>query len=180
MLPQNLQDYIVIIPNVLSPEVCDSIVDEYADSDIWQDAPIVGIGVNKSGRNCQFICITTQGKKETDDIVFRGASKAIKEYKDMFPNVNVQQDSGYDLLRYGEGGLYAEHVDDFITEPRQLSCSISLNDGFLGGEFGFFGSKIKYVAPKGSAIMFPSSFMYPHEILPVTSGTRYSIITWFR
>ena len=32
---------------------------------------------------------------------------------------------------------------------------------------------------KGDAIMFPSNFMYPHEIMPVTQGTRYSIITWF-
>ena len=32
---------------------------------------------------------------------------------------------------------------------------------------------------KADAIMFPSNFMYPHEIMPVTQGTRYSIITWF-
>ena len=29
-------------------------------------------------------------------------------------------------------------------------------------------------------VMFPSTFMYPHEVMPVTKGTRYSIITWFR
>jgi hypothetical protein len=27
--------------------------------------------------------------------------------------------------------------------------------------------------------MFPSNFLYPHSVLPVTEGTRYSIVTWF-
>ncbi len=26
---------------------------------------------------------------------------------------------------------------------------------------------------------FPSNFMYPHGIRPVTQGVRYSIVTWF-
>ena len=38
---------------------------------------------------------------------------------------------------------------------------------------------LKYKLDKGDAIMFPSNFMYPHEIMPVTKGTRYSAITWF-
>ena len=43
----------------------------------------------------------------------------------------------------------------------------------------FFNEKLKYNLKKGSVLMFPSNFMYPHEILEVTKGTRYSIITWF-
>jgi predicted 2-oxoglutarate/Fe(II)-dependent dioxygenase YbiX len=39
--------------------------------------------------------------------------------------------------------------------------------------------QLKYNLKKGSVLMFPSNFMYPHEILEVTKGTRYSIITWF-
>jgi predicted 2-oxoglutarate/Fe(II)-dependent dioxygenase YbiX len=27
-------------------------------------------------------------------------------------------------------------------------------------------------------VLFPSSFMFPHEILEVTSGTRYAVVTW--
>ena len=33
---------------------------------------------------------------------------------------------------------------------------------------------------RGDLVIFPSSFTYPHEVLPVKSGTRYSIITWVR
>ena len=60
-----------------------------------------------------------------------------------------------------------------------MSCSFALNDDYEGGEWGFFDREIIVKAPKGSAVMFPSNFMYPHEIMPVTQGVRYSIITWF-
>ena len=54
------------------------------------------------------------------------------------------------------------------------------DDDFDGGEFSFFNQE-KIINPlKGSAIMFPSNFMFPHEVLPVTKGIRYSMITWFK
>jgi predicted 2-oxoglutarate/Fe(II)-dependent dioxygenase YbiX len=30
----------------------------------------------------------------------------------------------------------------------------------------------------GDLIIFPSIFLYPHKVLPVTKGTRYSYISW--
>ena len=60
-----------------------------------------------------------------------------------------------------------------------ISLSFSLNDDYAGGEFAFFNRETKIKTRPGSVILFPSNFMYPHEIMPVTKGTRYSIITWF-
>ena len=86
---------------------------------------------------------------------------------------------GYILLKYEVNQFYAEHIDFFRDNSRVVSCSFILNDDYEGGEFAFFNRELKYKLKKGSCIMFPSNFMYPHEIMPVTSGTRYSIITWF-
>jgi predicted 2-oxoglutarate/Fe(II)-dependent dioxygenase YbiX len=91
----------------------------------------------------------------------------------------IEQDSGYELLRYKEGQFYIQHTDSFKDCPRAVSCSFALNDDYEGGEFAFFDRELVYNLKKGSCIMFPSNFMYPHEIMPTTSGTRYSIITWF-
>ena len=33
---------------------------------------------------------------------------------------------------------------------------------------------------KGSIVFFPSNFMYPHGIQPITKGTRYSIVSWLQ
>ena len=49
-----------------------------------------------------------------------------------------------------------------------------------GGEISFFDGEVKPNLKKGDLLIFPSSFTYPHEVLPVKSGTRYSIITWIR
>ena len=32
----------------------------------------------------------------------------------------------------------------------------------------------------GSIVFFPSNFMYPHSIEPITKGTRYSIVAWLQ
>jgi predicted 2-oxoglutarate/Fe(II)-dependent dioxygenase YbiX len=30
----------------------------------------------------------------------------------------------------------------------------------------------------GDILMFPSNFMYPHEVTECTKGTRYSFVSW--
>ena len=74
---------------------------------------------------------------------------------------------------------WALNIDNFLGFQRAVSCSIALNDGFEGGEFAFFNGEVSYKQAKGSMLLFPSSFQYPHQVNPVTSGTRYSIVTWF-
>ena len=51
-----------------------------------------------------------------------------------------------------------------------------LNDDYKGGEF-VIADKL-YRPEKGSAIVFPSNFMFPHEAKKVTKGIRWSIVAW--
>lgn len=181
-----LEDYIYVVKNVLSVEVCNKILNEFVNSDEWVDTEIAS-GINKNIRNCQTIIISyphiIQKNKDIrhklDNAIFDGASKCIKEYSTKFPHCRIEEDSGYELLKYPKGCFYTEHTDSFKVRPRAVSCSFVLNDNFEGGEFAFFNKKLKYKLEKGDALMFPSNFMYPHEVMPVTKGTRYSIITWF-
>jgi predicted 2-oxoglutarate/Fe(II)-dependent dioxygenase YbiX len=181
-----LEDYIYVVKNALSHELCDEILNEFINSNEWIDT-LTGSGLNKKVRNCQIIGISFSGiiekNKDTrhklDNAVFDGASKCIKEYNIKFPHCKIEEDSGYELLKYPEGCFYIEHTDFFKSRPRAVSCSFILNDDFEGGEFAFFNRQLKYKLEKGDALMFPSNFMYPHEVMPVTKGTRYSIITWF-
>jgi len=184
---KNIDDYIVVIKNALTHPLCDAILDEFKNDDEWVDT-VIGKGVvNKNIRNCEtigisFSSIIEKNKKirlKIDRYVMASASKCIKEYNTRFPNCRIVEDSGYELLKYTEGCFYTQHVDSFKARPRAVSCSFILNDDFEGGEFAFFNREIKYKLEKGDALLFPSNFMYPHEIMPVTKGTRYSIITWF-
>ena len=183
---KNLVDYIVLLENVVTPALCDAILNEYKNSDDWTLA-ITASGKSDAERQCSTIGISFDSiinknknvRLALDKYMHVSAGEVIKKYKNNFPFCNIQEDSGYDLLRYEVGQFYETHTDSFKERPRAVSCSFILNDDYEGGEFAFFDRELVYKLEKGSCIMFPSNFMYSHEIMPVTSGTRYSIITWF-
>lgn len=183
----SLDDYIVILENVIPDGLCDAVLNEYSNEEEWQKT-IIGNGeVDEKIRTAETILISTQPtiqrnlkvRQELDQQVFNSANTAIKNYNEKFPLCSIEEDSGYELLRYKKGQFYVEHTDSFKLRPRAVSCSFALNDDYGGGEWGFFSRTKVVKAPKGSAVLFPSNFMYPHEIMPVTKGVRYSIITWF-
>jgi hypothetical protein len=183
---KNLQDYIINIEDVITPSLCNAVLDEYKDCNNWESA-VVASGKTDAERQCSVIGISYDSvmqnnfnvRKNLDSYLFASAANALRKYIDKFPNCEIEQDYGYDLLRYGVGQHYKQHTDSFKERPRAVSCSFALNDDYEGGEFAFFDRELVYRLKKGSCIMFPSNFMYPHEIMPVTSGIRYSIVTWF-
>jgi len=183
---KNINDYIITFENILTPNLCEAILKEYKDSDEWVDTQIA-TGIRKDIRSAMTISVSLdiiiqkneKVRRKLDNYLFASAGLAIKKYNELFPLAQIEEDSGYELLRYETGQFYKKHTDSFKARPRAVSCSFFLNDDYEGGEFSFFEGELKLKAPKGSAIMFPSNFMYPHEILPVTKGTRYSIVTWF-
>lgn len=183
-----LNKYIVVLKNLMPQDLCNTIIKEYADCAEW-----VQSGISREGkpdmkvRNCHTIEISqpftirqSQIRRNIDTKIFNCAANCIQEYNNQFPHTHIAQDTGYELLRYTEGQFYIQHVDSFLQAPRLISCSFALNDNYDGGEFAFFDRQLKYKLNQGDVIMFPSTFMYPHEIMPVTKGIRYSIITWFR
>ena len=51
-----------------------------------------------------------------------------------------------------------------------------LNDNYEGGQFMCRGNEIKLT--RGDILLFPSNFMYPHEVREITKGIRYSFVSW--
>jgi predicted 2-oxoglutarate/Fe(II)-dependent dioxygenase YbiX len=184
---KNINDYIVVFDGIITNELCDSILNEFSDEKEWQKTLIAGGCIDNTIRAAetielsypQVIAKNTEIRTNLDKAIYASAGLAIKKYNDKFNYCNIEQDSGYELLRYKKDQFYTKHTDSFKSAPRSVSCSFALNDNYEGGEFAFFNCELIYKLKKGSCIMFPSNFMYPHEIKPVTSGTRYSIVTWF-
>ena len=120
----------------------------------------------------------------------------ILNYKKEFPLFTVNHISDFRINRYAKGGRMGMHVDNIhhshgtrthgaflqSADPHhqygypQVSVLLYLNDDYEGGEF-HIASK-KFEPEKGSAIIFPSNFMFPHEAKKVTKGVRWSIVTW--
>jgi hypothetical protein len=107
--------------------------------------------------------------------------KVVEQYQKEFLDCKksiVGEHQGFNILKYLENNKYDTHIDDFGHRAfRRLSISILLTDDFTGGEFEFFGEE-KISLKRNQAIIFPSSWMYPHRVLPITSGIRRSIVTW--
>ena len=86
------------------------------------------------------------------------------------------------MNRYSSGGFMSEHTDNIHHSHGQqygfpqVSALLFLNDNYKGGEFIVAGNK--YETKIGSGIIFPSNFMFPHEVKKITHGERWSIVTW--
>jgi predicted 2-oxoglutarate/Fe(II)-dependent dioxygenase YbiX len=182
---KNINDYIVVLEGALATDLCDAVLKEFSAEEEWTKTVVGGGKVNSNIRSAETVVISfphvieknPEVRQKLDQHVFSAAANVISRYNEKFPLCNIEEDSGYELLRYKEGQFYIQHTDSFKAQPRAVSCSFALNDDYEGGEWGFFNRELVVKAPKGAAVLFPSNFMYPHEIMPVTKGTRYSIIT---
>lgn len=91
--------------------------------------------------------------------------------------------TGIKFNRYNEGQEMRLHWDNihsmFDGERRGvpiLSAIGLLNDDYEGGDL--YISENKTVLGKGDVVIFPCSFMYPHEVKTVTKGQRHSWVSW--
>jgi predicted 2-oxoglutarate/Fe(II)-dependent dioxygenase YbiX len=93
-----------------------------------------------------------------------------------------------DILKYGPGGRYDLHADAEVldrdagqwrrVQERDFSLLIYLNDAFTGGAIEFPDIGLTVQPRTGMLVAFPSDHRYRHAALPVTSGTRYVIVSW--
>jgi len=96
-----------------------------------------------------------------------------------------------EYLLYHRGDLFLPHrdrprVDDASISSRRVSGVLFLNDDFGGGDLRFYGLiegarwadiGIPCPAAPGLFVAFPSDLL--HEVAPVTTGVRGTIVTWF-
>ena len=87
------------------------------------------------------------------------------------------------IIIYKSGDFLPKHIDNVpgqnLTTPggnpsRDISSTLYYNDNYSGGEIVFMDQNLKIKPKAGSLILFPSNQDYPHEVLPVISGNRYS------
>lgn len=189
---RQLSDYIKKLNIIMPPTLCDAIMAEYKASEEWTPAKIED-GHYPEVRSCSQLDMShttsisknAETRTKLDAAVFEFVGRALAEYKLLFPRVSVSTDTGYLLLRYNKGDFVRQHVDvsGSRPDPRVLTCSIQLSGGdeFTGGGWGFFDEDTYTVKQnKGEVVIFPSNFCFPHQLFPIETGVRYSILTWLR
>ena len=136
---------------------------------------VVVAGVRSARRHLRRIADAGQGIDDT-------ASQYVKDLN--MPWFDKYQ--GYSHVRFNKYAenkkmaLHADHIHSMFDGERKgvpiLSVLGLLNDDFEGGEFFMIDKQREF--SKGDILIFPSNFIYPHVVKPVTKGIRYSFISW--
>lgn len=89
---------------------------------------------------------------------------------------------GMQFTKYtAPGGKYGAHIDRITGGlPRKLSFTLQLSDpaDYAGGDLQLHlgDDPVNISRSQGYVAVFPSYVL--HEVTPVTSGTRYSLVSW--
>lgn len=84
----------------------------------------------------------------------------------------------YNVLKYGKDHFFINHIDDNPSFNRTVSSILYLNDNYTGGEIEFPRFNLRIKPEANSMLLFPSTYVYNHEVHRITSGTRYAIVSW--
>ncbi len=189
-MKKKLEDYIVRTP-FLDKEFCNNTIQKLKDIEKlnWQQHTFYNSNTDtykpKSG-NYELDVLYTDNIENTKIIMkklWSGINNYVKTFN--FPWFDGWQ--GYTSIRYNryvesrKMALHCDHIHSMFEGKRKgipiISCLGVLNDDYEGGEFIMFDDyKVEF--KQGDLVIFPSNFLYPHKVEPVTKGTRYSYISW--
>ena len=122
--------------------------------------------------------------------IFKPILELITNVNSRFYNFELLDTEPFQITKYDEKnqGFYSPHQDGVYDDVsheqivRKLSVSIQLTspEYYEGGTLDFPDDKEKFVVEgsmgQGTAIFFPSYMK--HAVVPVTKGTRYSLVCW--
>ena len=188
-IKESLENYIVKFDNVMPERILVYFLKYIKQLNEFEEAKIVsqnGACVNHNIRKVTSKSLHSYTKSLTDihwanflKFIF---IRFIKDYQKIFDSDIDFNIINIDLLKYEVGGHYKFHVDDCKANHRTFSCILLVNDDYEGGELLFkniFTKKIiKIDSIKNRLIIWPSNFLYPHRVTPVTKGERFSVVSW--
>lgn len=182
--------YSDVIPN--SSELIGDIEEGMAGAQVsWISAGVDG-GLNTNVRDTDSISIpylegvdenfsnfTDAFNKSLSNIFYLTLVAAEKDYMVDY-GVYFPDHDDYQILKYGKGQKFTNHIDDHPKYHRRLSSVYYINDNYDGGEINFPRFGISYKPKSNQMIIFPSTYVYNHSVSPVTDGTRYAIVSWIK
>ena len=179
----------IYVENHIPKEVCESLIDE-CNTKIWEKHKWNNYASGETSSEPTkeldvMACTKEQQAKITPYLV-----EALNKYqeKHSVPGQKTQgpwlsKFSPIRFNRYPVGTMMREHYDHIhsIFDGQMkgvplVSIVANLNEDYEGSEFYCRGEKIELKT--GDILLFPSNFMYPHEVRETTKGTRYSFVSW--
>ena len=186
----SMLDHILYLPSFIDKDICLSVMNSLDKLEKDNSAPYTD-GLLNNDADSYF----DPDIEYIDTVRDRIFVDGIKEYADKVRSFNW---SYYDtdsfhcsemiIRRYNQGSEFKYHHDDIIGEifphwflRRQniLTCNFYFSnaDDYDGGDLVFTCGK-SFHPSMGDIIIFPSNWMFYHEVQKITKGTRYSGTVW--
>lgn len=175
---------VLLIPDVLDEATCAWLCR------LWADVGAAETGVETTTEATRAEVRNVKRKRRRDHVVEDAATiqrlaqlvgrAVMPEIRRAF-HYRASRFEGFKIGCYDEGsaGFFSAHRDDLspATAHRRFALSLNLNAGYEGGEVRFpeFGD-LRYRPPAGGALVFSGSLL--HEVLPVTVGERFVLLSF--
>jgi hypothetical protein len=182
----NLKDYIKHY-DLIDPRLVSKLI-KFANKINYEEAQTVG-GLNKQIRNVEEHHLSNKLKSLTavkwfnliSYFIIQACNKYTQDLKNLNNDcLNLNEIETINLLKYKKNYFYKKHIDHGAVTPRTVSVIIFLNNDYKGGSlcFDINGEILKIAPAVGRILIWPSNFLYPHFVEPVTEGTRYVLVSW--
>ena len=188
----SIKDYIKVF-NVLDTKQCQNILNILKEYD-WEKHKWNNYKTGKSTSEPTKELDVTYPTKFLEKEMAKVISNALLDYQNYFilEERNKDENLKYFLHkstpvrfnRYPTGTMMRKHYDHIhsIFEGENKGVPIVsivgvLNGDYEGGNF-VFNNNYEVKLKTGDLLIFPSNFLYAHEVKEITKGTRYSYVSW--
>jgi len=190
-IEKNLHNYIKIYEKVMPKNQLEVLKKICKNEKKFEEGKIIKTDgtheVEKNIRKTNFKSLFNIGNESLTDVHWANYLNFIfgNGITDYYNFLNLSRDFrvlDIQILKYTKGSHYKFHIDHAATSPRTLSCIFLINDDYEGGDLVFrypiTNKEVKIPKKENTLIIWPSNFLYPHSVMPVESGERYSVVSW--
>jgi predicted 2-oxoglutarate/Fe(II)-dependent dioxygenase YbiX len=188
VISKNIRDYVKVYKDFIEPGVCKSAVERLSSVN-WQMHTYYNSLTGTDEQYDHELSISHDDIPERNmlnklvwDALHKYVIQDLKDFHEWFAGWN-----GFTYVRFNkydpttEMKLHCDHIHSMFDGQRKgvpvLTVLGSLNNEYTGGEFVMWEDEVIDL-PAGAIAVFPSNFLYPHEVRPVKTGVRYSFVSW--
>ncbi len=180
-----LTDYLLRLEGGLDLDLGAALIDEFADADALAPSLVGDRQLDHEVRRSNQVNLAREARQR-GTAAARSTSRRLKNsihdwmsaYCNHIEAVQLDTYAAPALIRYDVGDFFTAHCDANKLSLRTVSAVALLPSHFDGGDLTFFDGRQSAELSPGDVVLFPSNFLFPHAVSPVTDGVRYSIVTW--
>jgi hypothetical protein len=187
IMDRNIESYLKVYSNWFSKEICEETVNELEilKNDFHKHAYYDY--TNNSSKSYDYDLSCSDVTVKHKEFLMKRIWDGLKDYHKKLGFEWYSSWQGYSAIRFNRYDvntrmkLHCDHIHSLFEGERKgiptLTILGALNNDYKGGELVLWNDKIIELKA-GEIMIFPSNFLYPHEVKFVTEGTRYSFVSW--